>query len=148
MGPGKPENDTDPEGAKEPGWCRSTRIWTCYRAPLHPVLILKAPRSESRKTSKIPKSPGSGKVPQKSFPGIYAAGFRLIRRGFPRAITWWKLEFAAIASFREKLEKPEKIRKSPKIRTLNPDISKPLWIEPDVDPSFFIGHHTASACQI
>ena len=27
VGPGNPENDTDPDGAKERGWCRSTRIW-------------------------------------------------------------------------------------------------------------------------
>jgi len=49
---------------------------------------------------------------------------------------------------RQKSEKPEKIGKSPKIRTSNPDITKPLWIEADIDPSFFIRGHTASACQI
>ena len=101
-----------------------------------------------KKPLKSGKSPESGSGRMTNFPRWYTPGFRLIQRALARAMTWYIFPTATLDSFRQKSEKVRKIRKSPKIRTSNPDIPKPLWIEADIDGSFFIRHHTTSACQI
>ena len=106
---------------------------------------LEAIPEKPRKSGKVPNPDTSRRIVSRSSRHLELGSFDAYSQGLSHS---GNQNLLGRCDPREKSEKLRKIRKSPKIRTSNPDITKPLWIEADIDGSFFIRDPTASPCQI